>query len=483
MNFRTIFKPLILIISFVAAVMVFPAGLALYYNEPAAGSAFLIVMAVSLAVCSIAFYCSRGWQITKIAVKESFLLVVLCWVLISLVGALPFYISGAIPNFSDAVFETVSGFSTTGATILTDIESLPKSMLFWRSLTHWLGGMGIIVLAVAILPLLGVGGLQLLKAEAPGPTVDKISPRISETAKTLWGIYVGLTVVEAMLLNFAGMSYFDAFNHACSTIATGGFSQKNASVGAYKSAFIEWIVIVFMILAGMNFTQHYKIITGRTKRVFKSTELRVYLAVIAVCSLFVAGDLYFHKLYSLHGSIRQAMFQVTSILTTTGFATADYKQWPSFAQYIIFLLMFSGACSGSTSGGVKLIRIITLMKLAINELKYLVHPKAVMTIFIDGNVVKKDMIYSISAFVFLYAVSVLTTACLCALSGVGVLTSFTAALSTVGNIGPGFGRIGPVENYQFFKDWVKWVLSVGMIIGRLEIFTVMVIFTRAFWRK
>ena len=483
MNFRTILKPLILIIFFVAAVMIFPAALAVYYHEPTAFRAFLQVMISTVTVCAISFFFSRRWQITKIGVKESFILVALCWVMISFVGALPFYISGAIPNFSEAFFETVSGFSTTGATILTDIEVLPKSMLFWRSLTHWLGGMGIIVLAVAILPLLGVGGLQLLKAEAPGPTVDKISPRISETAKTLWGIYVGMTVVEAMLLNLAGMPYFDAFNHAFATIATGGFSPRNASVGAYNSAFIEWIVIVFMILAGMSFTLHYKIITGRTKRIFKNTELRVYLVIIAACSLFVACDLYYHKLYSLHGSIRQAMFQVTSILTTTGFATADYKQWPSFAQYIIFLLMFSGACSGSTSGGVKLIRIITLMKLAINELKYLVHPKAIMTIFIDGNVVKKDMIYSISAFVFLYAVSVLTTACICALSGVSVLTSFTAALSTVGNIGPGFGRIGPVENYHFFKDWVKWFLSVAMIIGRLEIFTVMVIFTRAFWKK
>ncbi len=483
MNFRNILKPLILIVAFVALAMSLPALIGLIYHEPEASSAFAKVMASVLVLCSVAFYFSRRWQIQRISVKESFILVVLCWFSISFVSAVPFYISGAIPNFSEAFFETVSGFSTTGATILTDIEVLPKSMLFWRSLTHWLGGMGIVVLAVAILPLLGVGGLQLLKAEAPGPTVDKISPRISETAKTLWGIYVGLTVVEAMLLNLAGMPYFDAFNHAFSTIATGGFSPRNASVGAYNSAFIEWIVIVFMILAGMSFTLHYKIITGRTKRIFKNTELRVYLAVIAACSIFVACDLYYHKLYSLHGSVRQAMFQVTSILTTTGFATADYKQWPPFAQYIIFLLMFSGACSGSTSGGVKIIRIVTLMKLAINELKYLVHPKAIMTIFIDGNVVKKDMIYSISAFVFLYAVCVLTTACICALSGVSVLTSFTAALSTVGNIGPGFGRIGPVENYHFFKDWVKWFLSVAMIIGRLEVFTVMVIFTRAFWKK
>ncbi len=483
MNFSTILKPLIIILFFVALCMFFPILVALYYDEPEALKSFFSVMVSVATVCAVIFYFLKNLPIYRIAVRESFVLVALCWVSISFVSALPFYISGAIPSFSEAFFETVSGFSTTGATILTNIEALPKSMLFWRSLTHWLGGMGIIVLAVAVLPLLGVGGLQLLKAEAPGPTVDKISPRISETAKTLWGIYIGLTVVEAMLLNFAGMSYFDAFNHAFATIATGGFSPKNASVGAYNSPFIEWIVIVFMILAGMSFTLHYKIITGRARQIFKSTELRVYLAVIVTGTIIVAHSLLYHKLYSFHGAVRQAMFQVVSILTTTGFATADYKQWPPFAQYIIFLLMFSGACSGSTSGGVKLIRIITLMKLAINELKYLVHPKAIMTIFIDGNVVKKDMIYSISAFVFLYAVSVLTTACICALSGVSVLTSFTAALSIVGNIGPGFGRIGPVENYHFFADWVKWFLSAGMIIGRLEVFTVMVIFTRAFWKK
>lgn len=483
MNFRTILKPLVIILFFVSLFMTFPFLLAIYYKEPAAMKAFFSVMVSSVVVCMIAFGFLRHWQIHRIAIRESFVLVVLCWVSISFVSALPFYISGAIPNFSEAFFETVSGFSTTGATILTDIEVLPKSMLFWRSLLHWLGGMGIIVLAVAVLPLLGVGGLQLLKAEAPGPTVDKVSPRISETAKILWGIYVGMTVVEAMLLNFAGMSYFDAFTHAFATIATGGFSPKNASVGAYSSALIEWIVIVFMILAGMSFTLHYKIITGKPKQVFKNTELRVYFAVIVIGTIIVAHSLLYHKLYSVHGSIRQAMFQVVSILTTTGFATADYKQWPPFAQYIIFLLMFAGACSGSTSGGVKLIRIVTLMKLAINELKYLVHPKAIMTIFIDGNVVRKDMIYSISAFVFLYAVTVLTTACICAASGVSVLTAFTAALSTVGNIGPGFGRIGPVENYHFFEDWVKWFLSAAMIMGRLEVFTVMVIFTRAFWKK
>ena len=483
MNFRTILKPLVIILFFVSLFMAFPFLLAIYYKEPTAMKAFFSVMVSSVVVCMIAFGFLRRWQIQRIAIRESFILVALCWVSISFVSALPFYVSGAIPNFSEAFFETVSGFSTTGATILTDIEALPKSMLFWRSLTHWLGGMGIIVLAVAVLPLLGIGGLQLLKAEAPGPTVDKVSPRISETAKILWGIYVGMTVVEAMLLNFAGMSYFDAFVHAFSTVSTGGFSSKGDSVAAFESPLIEWIIIVFMILSGASFTLHYKVITGKAKQIFKSTELKVYLIIILTVSSLVCLNLYSKNIYSFSNSVRYAFFQVSSILTTTGFATADYEMWPNFAQFLIFMLMFLGGCSGSTSGGIKIIRIITLMKLAVNELKYLIHPKAIMPIFIDGNVVKKDMVYSISAFVFLYMCMVLFTTFVCAVSGEDMITSFTTAMTTVGNVGPGFGKIGPTENYHFFKDWVKWFLSAAMIIGRLEIFTVMVIFTRAFWKK
>ena len=483
MNFRTILKPLIIILFFVSLFMLFPTLLAAYYREPAALKAFFSVMVSVATVCGVSFYFARHWQIHRIAIRESFVLVALCWFSISFVSALPFYVSGAIPNFSEAFFETVSGFSTTGATILTDIEALPKSMLFWRSLTHWLGGMGIIVLAVAVLPLLGIGGLQLLKAEAPGPTVDKVSPRISETAKILWGIYVGMTFVEAMLLNFAGMSYFDAFVHAFSTVSTGGFSSKGDSVAAFESPLIEWIIIVFMILSGASFTLHYKVITGKAKQIFKSTELKVYLIIILTVSSLVCLNLYSKNIYSFSNSVRYAFFQVSSILTTTGFATADYEMWPNFAQFLIFMLMFLGGCSGSTSGGIKIIRIITLMKLAVNELKYLIHPKAIMPIFIDGNVVKKDMVYSISAFVFLYMCMVLFTTFVCAVSGEDMITSFTTAMTTVGNVGPGFGKIGPTENFHFFADWTKWFLSASMIIGRLEVFTVMVIFTRTFWKK
>ena len=483
MNFSTILKPLIIILFFVALCMSAPFLIALYYDEPAALKSFFSVMISVASVCAVIFYFLRNIPIHRIAIRESFVLVALCWFSISFISALPFYVSGAIPNFSEAFFETVSGFSTTGATILTDIEALPKSMLFWRSLTHWLGGMGIIVLAVAVLPLLGIGGLQLLKAEAPGPTVDKVSPRISETAKILWGIYIGMTIVEAMLLNFAGMSYFDAFVHAFSTVSTGGFSSKGDSIAAFKSPLIEWIIIVFMVLSGASFTMHYKLITGRACQIFKSTELKVYLIIIFIVSSLVCLNLYSKNIYSFSNSVRYAFFQVSSILTTTGFATADYEMWPNFAQFLIFMLMFFGGCSGSTSGGIKIIRIITLMKLAINELKYLVHPKAIMTIFIDGNVVKKDMVYSISAFVFLYMCMVLFTTFVCAVSGEDLLTSFTTAMTTVGNVGPGFGKIGPTENFHFFADWTKWFLSASMIIGRLEVFTVMVIFTRTFWKK
>ncbi|MBO4711870.1 TrkH family potassium uptake protein [bacterium] len=483
MNILTILKPLVLILFFVSLFMAIPAATALYYDETAAFQTFVQTMFSVAAVCAVSFYFLRRWQIHRVALKESFILVVLCWFSVSFISALPFYISDAIPNFSEAFFETVSGFSTTGATILTDIESLPKSMLMWRSLVHWLGGMGIIVLAVAVLPLLGVGGLQLLKAEAPGPTVDKISPRISETAKILWGIYVGMTIVEAMLLNFAGMNYFDAFIHSFSTVSTGGFSSKNDSIAAFPSPLVQWIIIVFMILSGASFTLHYKLIMGKAKQIFKSTELKVYLVIILVVSVLVTITLYLKDIYPLKDSFRHSMFQVSSILTTTGFATADYEMWPNFAQFLIFMLMFLGGCSGSTSGGIKLIRIVTLVKLAFNEMKYLIHPKAVMPIFIDGNVIKKDMIYSISAFVFLYMCMVLFTTFICAVSGEDLITSFTAALTTVGNVGPGFGKIGPTDNFHFFSDWVKWFLSAAMIIGRLEVYTVMVIFTRAFWKK
>lgn len=483
MNFRFLIKSLSVLLTVIAVFMLIPAGLAVYYGEKVPLIWFLTVSVSTIVLSSVVMMAGRNWTFPRLAAKESFLMVTLGWVLASGLGALPFYLSGSIPSFSDAFFETASGFTTTGASILSSIETLPYSMLFWRSLTHWLGGMGIVVLTVAILPMLGVGGIQLLKAEAPGPSVDKIAPRIAETAKVLWFIYLGMTAVMVILLRLGGMNYFDAFTHTFGTVATGGYSPKNTSVAFYNSAYIDYIITTFMVLAGMNFTIHYRFLTGRTKNIFNNLEMKTYFAIIAVTTLISTFNLYRSSYSTISESFRFASFQVASIITTTGFATADYEKWPHLSQFLLFLLMFIGACSGSTGGGIKVIRIATLFKLGLNEMKYLLHPKAVLPLWVEGKVVKKDMVYSIASLVFLYALTVLGTTLVCASSGTDVLTSFTASLSAVGNIGPGFGNVGPVDNYSFFPDYVKWTLSLAMIIGRLEIFTVLIIFTRSFWTK
>ncbi|MBP5435363.1 TrkH family potassium uptake protein [bacterium] len=477
MRLLSIFKPLAFILLFIAFFMMIPCIMALKMGEHAVFQSFLIVACVTIAISLAFIYAVRNLRIHRLATRESFILVSLCWLSISLVSAIPPYLSGAIPNFASAFFEMTSGFSTTGATILTSIETMPKSIIFWRCFAHWIGGMGIIVLAVAIMPILGIGGMQLIKAEAPGPTVDKLSPRISETAKYLWGIYVGLTAIEIMLLRLGGMDYFDAIVHSFSTIATGGFSSKDASIAAYNSPFIEWIIIIFMFISGINFTVHYRIVIGKTVNIFKNSELLAYFAIAITATLLITLNLSVEASQPISLSIREAAFHATSILTTTGFSTTNHNNWPFFSRFVIFLLMCTGACSGSTSGGVKIIRIVLLFKLAVNELKYLVHPKAVLPIFLDGKNLKKDMIYPISAFVFLYAALVLATGALCAIGGINPETAIPVALSMVGNIG-----LGPFENYAFTPDWLKWILSFAMIIGRLEVFTVMVIFTRAFWK-
>jgi len=483
MNFKSIVKPITIIISFIALFMIIPASIALFSGENEAFLGFISVIAGTLLISFAILFISRNWDTSRLSTKDGFLMVVSGWISASFIGALPLYISGSFKSFTDAFFETASGFTTTGATILTEIESLPSSILFWRSLTHWLGGMGIVVLAVAILPVLGIGGLQLLKAEAPGPTVDKITPRISETAKVLWMIYLGMTVAQTVLLRLAGMSYFDALTHTFGTLATGGFSTRNESVGAFKSANIDAIITVFMVLAGINFTIHYRFITGRTKNIFKNTELKVYLFIVAATTVFITSDLYINTYYSLKESLRYASFQAASIITTTGYGTADFETWPPMSQALLFFLMFIGACSGSTGGGIKVIRLVTLFKLGFHEMKYLLHPKAVMPLWIDGKVIKKDMVYSIAAFFFLYMLMLIITTLVCASSGIDITTSFTTALATVGNIGPGFGMIGPTENYSFYSDYVKWFLSFAMVVGRLEVYTVLIIFTKSFWRK
>lgn len=483
MHLKTVINIIAILLVIVALFMIFPALWALYYGEKSCFVVFLKVIISVIISCSIVFFATKKNKENNLSTRDGFLLVSLSWVLASVIGALPFYLSGSIPSFTDAFFETMSGFTTTGASILTNIEALPKSMLFWRSLTHWLGGMGIVVLTVAILPLLGIGGLQLIKAEAPGPTVDKITPRIGETAKYLWLIYVGFSVLETILLLFGGMNLFDALTHTFGTMATGGFSTKNISVAHFNSAYIDYVITIFMILAGVNFTLHYKLITGNFKDLIKDSELKAYLTIFAVSTLLLTYDLTKNHFDNFWHGLRYGSFQAATILTTTGYATFDYEKWPAMSRTVLFLLMFIGGCSGSTGGGIKVIRIFTLFKQALIEMRYLIRPKGIFTLKLSGNVVKKDIVYAISGFFFLYIAIVLTVALLVSLEDVDILTSVSSALATVGNIGPGFGRIGPTENYAFYSDFSKWVLSFAMMIGRLEIYTVLVIFTPYFWKK
>jgi trk system potassium uptake protein TrkH len=466
----------------VAFFMIFPIAFALYYRELDMVRSFVLPMILMGALGSLVMLATRQRRI-DLSPKDGFLLVSLSWIAAALFSCLPFCLSGAIPSFTDAFFETMSGFTTTGASILEEIESLPKSILFWRSMTHWLGGMGIVVLTCAILPILGIGAYQLIKAEAPGPTLDRITPKITSTAKILWYIYLFLTVAETSLLMAGGMNLFDALTHTFGTLATGGFSPKNRSVGHYNSGYIDGIITLFMLLAGMNFILFYRVISGNIRRFFTNVEMRVYLAVFAIATVIMTFVLLERQYESFGTSLRYAAFQAATVLTTTGYVTADYAAWPFLAQTVLFLLMFVGGCSGSTGGGIKVIRIITMAKLAFNEMKYLAHPRGIFAIRLEGRTLKKDVVYTIGGFFFLYILMLLITAVVVASGGNDILTSVTSALVTLGNIGPGFGKIGPTGNYAFFPAYVKWFLSFAMLIGRLELYTVLVLLTPKFWHR
>ena len=482
MNPRLVIKTISTLLLLISLFMLVPMFIAFYYGESDALNSFLIVIIATAFISLATFLYVKKPANNSMSTRDGFLFVSLSWIFVALVGSLPFYISGSIPSFTNAYFETISGFTTTGASILTNIEVMPRSMLFWRSLTHWLGGMGIVVLTVAILPVLGIGGLQLIRAEAPGPTVDKITPRIKETAKLLWLVYLGFTVAETILLMFGGLDLFDALTHTFGTLATGGFSTKNASVGHFNSAYTDAVITLFMVLAGINFTLHYRMLTGKFSPLKRDTEFKAYIAIFVAATLITTFNLYGDYYSSLGESLQYASFQCASILTTTGYATTDFEKWPFLSQAVLFILMFVGGCSGSTGGGIKVIRIVTLLKQGFNEMKYLLHPRGIFTLRLSGYPVKKDIVYSISGFFFLYIFMLLIMTLIVSTSGQDILTSFTSSLATVGNIGPGFGRIGPAENYAFYPDYVKWALSFAMLVGRLELYTVLILFTPRFWK-
>lgn len=483
MNLKVIIRILSFLLLIISGFMTIPAFIAAVNNETAALLAFAATIGISFIFFFIVDLIFRDAGTDNISTRDGFLFVSLSWIFASLIGALPFYISGAIPSLADAYFETMSGFTTTGASILTAVEPHPKSILFWRSLTHWLGGMGIVVLTVAILPALGIGGLQLISAESPGPTVDKLTPRITETAKILWFIYIGFTVIQVILLLSGGMNLFDSLAHTFGTVATGGFSTKNTSVAYYNSAYIDWVITIFMLLAGMNFSLHFWLLKGKLGNLSRDTELKGYFAIVIVSTLIITFDTFGKSYSTISEALRYAAFQVATIITTTGFATADYEKWPFLSQAVIFILMFIGGCSGSTAGGVKVLRIVTLLKQGLNEMKYFIHPRGVFTLRINRLPVKKDIVYAISGFFFLYILFLLITTLVAASSGADVETSFTSALTTMGNIGPGFGKVGPTDNFAFYPDYAKWWFSFAMLIGRLELYTVLILFTVTFWKK
>lgn len=465
---------------FLAVTLLIPAAVSIIYTENDL-IPILISSGISLVLGLILVLLFR--EKVDLKIKEGFALVTLSWLSFALIGALPFYFSGYIPSYTDAFFETMSGFTTTGATILTDIEILPHGLLFWRSFTHWLGGMGIILLSLAILPLLGVGGMQLYKAEVPGPEHDRLTPRIKNTAKILWEVYFIISVVQAILLYLAGMDVFDSICHTFGTMATGGFSTKNASIGYYNSPLIDTIIIVFMLIAGINFFLHFRALQGDLKSYFKDTEAMFFLGLVGFGTFAITLNLVFLPDYTLFTALQKGMFQAVSIITTTGYGTADYEIWAFSAQLILFIFMFIGGSAGSTGGGMKAMRIVVLFKFGVNEIKKLLHPQAVLPIRINNRTIPNEIVANISGFFVLYISLFVIGVLIMSFQGLDFSSSLGSVAATIGNIGPGLGSVGPTDNYAHINDIGKWVLSFLMLAGRLEIYTVIIMLTPVFWKK
>ena len=480
MRIHLVIHVLGLLLIFLAASLLLPILFSLYYGE---GDHVFFLLASGITLVSGLLFFKLTRLDHEVHAREAFAIVTLGWVLFSVFGCLPFMLSGAIPSFTNAFFETMSGFTTTGATILEDIEVLPHGLLFWRSLTHWLGGMGIIVLSIAILPFLGLGGMQLFKAEAPGPTPDKLTPRVTETAKILWGIYVLISALETLFLMVGGMTFFDSLCHTFGTMATGGFSTKNASIGYYSSPYIQYVIIVFMILAGTSFSLHYKFMKRKFDAYRKNNEFNFFMLLIGGGMLIIGFNTFLHHFPGLETAFRTTLFQVVSILTTTGFGTADYELWSATSQFILFLFMFIGGCAGSTGGGMKVIRAMILLQFVRAEIKRLLHPSAVIPVRIGDMVISREIVTNVLGFQALMLGLFILGVILMSIVGLDLVSSFGAVAATLGNIGPGLGSVGPTDNYAHIPVLGKWFLTFFMLAGRLEIYTVLILFAPAFWRK
>lgn len=489
MRVGVVFRVLALVSLIVALFMFFPLGVALADGSSDVRPLLLSLLsglAGSLLLLLLGGL-HRDSDYEELGIREALAVVGFAWVIASAVGALPYWMSGVLPRYADAFFETMSGFTTTGATVLTEIEAVPRGILFWRSLTHWLGGMGIIVLSLAVLPFLGVGGMELYKAEVPGPTPEKLTPRVHQTALFLWGVYAFLTVLETVFLMFGGMTFFDALTHSFSTIATGGFSTKNTSVAWFKSSYIEWVITFFMFVSGVNFSLHFLILTGRWRGALHDEELRWYGILAGGASLAIAAFLLAEGVFrQAEPALRSAAFHVVSLMTTTGFVAADYSFWPQFTQFLLLLLMVVGACAGSTGGGCKVVRFLLLGRQIRAEVWRLLHPRAVVCTRVNGKVVSENSLRSVTAFFMLY-LAILAGATL-AVTAFGnerldVLSSFSGVIACLSNVGPGLGHLGPVDNFGWLPAGVKWILSFCMLAGRLELFAVVLLFVPGTWSR
>jgi trk system potassium uptake protein TrkH len=459
-----------------------PMGVSLWYGE-AAWSAFLAGAMVSLILGSTLYWLFRDNNRPELSQRQGLAIVGLSWAACGIMGGLPLYLTGDFASFCDAVFESISGFTTTGASILTSVEACGKGVLFWRSLTHWLGGMGFIVLSLAILPFVGVGGMQLYKAEVPSPFPDRLQPRITDTASVLWKVYALITLAEALLLMAGGLDWFDSVCHAMATMATGGFSTMNASVAGFKSAYVEWVVTIFMVIAGINFSLHFMAFRRRFDAFWKDEEFRFYIMLYTGMVLAITTSLFFSAGKGGFEALRLAAFQAATIITTTGFATADYSLWPPFALALLICLMFVGGSAGSTGGGPKCMRVLLVLKRSFVELKRLVHPRMVSPLKLSGHIVDRQVVGGVWAFMGLYLALYLVASLFLAALGLDLTTAFSASIACLGNIGPGLGSVGPAGNYAHMPDVAKWFLSFLMIVGRLEIYAVLVLFLPEFWRR
>lgn len=480
MNYGIVLKILGNILT-VESLFMLPSLFISLYMKEGDTKAFIITI---LITASIGLILSRNKRYKNVInAKEGLAIVALGWFFMSLFGALPLYLSGNIATYIDAVFETVSGFTTTGATVITNVEVLPHGILFWRSFTHWIGGMGILVFTLALLPALGIGGFQIFKAESPGPIAGKIAPRVRDTAKILYVTYFTITIIQVILLKIGGMSLFDSFVYTFGTVGTGGLATKGASVGAYNSSYIHIVIGIFMLLSGVNFSLYYSMFHGKIKDILKDEELRLYFGIVFVAIICIGINLYMTSYSKLGLAFRDSFFQVSSIITTTGYTTANFDVWPSFSKAILLLLMFIGGSAGSTAGGMKVIRILVLFKLIKREILKLFHPRAVIPIKTNGKILANETIAGINSFMSLYMILFALSTILITLEGVDLISAASSVAATLGNIGPGLGFVGPTSTFNGYSQIAKMFFSLLMLLGRLELFTIIALLAPRNWRK